>query len=447
MAITLIILFLVIIFFLWHTRKFFYGRYILLFSSMWFASMILMAFDVCQVNGILSSTMTIIVSSTILYIGGYCLFRKKRFDNGYSYLVELDRRINRIFRSKFVILFYCAMIVILFYQFVQILPLLLIEGNMGGGLRVDALLGNLYSPLFYTFNSYLFAPLYNITLPLSGYLIVTNKKWLAQLLTAIYCILYPSLFGGRIAFFVFGLAVLVCYLLCKNSVYNYVRKDIKRLSYLLILFVVVLFSIMSIAKSGDVTNMKDSMEELSDDMLRQPLCYFVCPQKAFDYAIQNNYSSRMGGEMYGRATFASIDYYVNPIINNLEGSHNPNANSIIGHIIQEEPISLSNDVPTWNALYTALFHFYLDFGVIGCLIFSFMFGVLTRLTIILFLEKGSLALFALSFFFIKNSMLSILSYQPVGGEVVPFLVYILLWVIYDKKFYGKQKQRFFYRRA
>lgn len=444
MALALIILFIIIIYFLWHTRKFFYGRYILLFSSIWFATMILMAFDVCQVNGILSSTMAIILSSTIFYIVGYCLFKKNRSDNTYSFLAGLDHRVNRLFSSRIVILFYLVMIIILFYQFVQILPLLLIEGNMGGGLRVDALLGNLYSPLFYTFNVYVFAPLYNITLPISGYLIITNKRVLAQILTAIYCILYPSLFGGRIAFFVFGLAVLICYFLCKNNVFNYVRKDMKRLAYMLILFVMVLFSIMSIAKSGDVTNMKGSLEELSDDMLRQPLRYFVCPQKAFDYAIHNNYTSRMGGDMYGRATFASIDYYVNPIINNMEGGHNPNANSIIGHIIQEEQISLSNNVPTWNALYTALLHFYLDFGVVGCLLFSFLFGFLTRWTIIQFLEKGSLAFFALSFFFIKNSILSILSFQPVGGDVIPFMLYISLWIIYDKNLYGKHKKRFLY---
>ena len=164
MAFALIILFIIIIYFLWHTRKFFYGRYILLFSSIWFATMILMAFDVCQVNGILSSTMAIILSSTIFYIVGYCLFKKNRSDNTYSFLAGLDHRVNRLFSSRIVILFYLVMIIILFYQFVQILPLLLIEGNMGGGLRVDALLGNLYSPLFYTFNVYVFAPLYNITL-------------------------------------------------------------------------------------------------------------------------------------------------------------------------------------------------------------------------------------------------------------------------------------------
>ena len=238
------------------------------------------------------------------------------------------------------------------------------------------------------------------------------------------------------AFFVFGFTVFLCYLWLKNSTHKLVRQDIKRIAAVLAVVVVSLFSIMTIAKSGDVTNAESSFKELREDMVNQPLRYFVCPQKAFEYAIEHDYPSKLGGYMYGRATFACIDFYVNPVMNKMEGSHNPNANSKIGYLIQDEWISLSPNVPNWNALYTALLHFYLDFGVIGCLVFSLLFGILTRWAINKLLKKASLPFFILSFFFMTKCIMSFFSYQPVGGDVLPFLLYCMLWNLFEKNHYG-----------
>lgn len=447
MAITLIFIMCVVSLFLWKRRGNFSGKFIFLFATMWLVDVVLMSFDVYHVNGIRSTTMSLIIFSILLYILGYSLMK------GYgenkvkraALLSSFDKRIESFSRNKALQLIYTIAIIIILTQFFKVLPLLLAEGHMGGGLRVEALTGQLYSPLFYTFNNYIFSPLYRISLPLAGYFLITKKNLFTTFLTFIYCLLYPSLFGGRLSFFIFGFSVALCYLWCKSFNVIIIRKDIKSIITALSIAIVLLFTGMTIAKSGDVSDVKGSFEELKEDMVLQPLRYFVCPLKAFDYAIEHHYPSKLGGYMNGRATFASIDYYVNPVLNRMSGTHDPNANSIIGHLIQEEWISLSSDVPSWNALYTALLHFYVDFGVVGCLFFSFLFGILTRWAINKMTLKVSLPYFFLAFFFMTMSFMSCFSYYPVGGDVMPFLLYIFIWIKLEKSSYVLlQRKRFVY---
>ena len=437
MSVVLIILLLIVVLVLWHSHSDFYGKYIFLFGTVWLVDVVLMSLDVCKVNGIKSNTMSIIVSSTLLYILGFCSLKGKKVSSGNreTLLLMLDKKIEIFARSWLLKLFYMGALIAVLTQFIKVIPLLMMEGQLGGGLRVEALTGLLYSPMFYTFNWYLFSPLYRITLPLTAYLLVTKKDVTTTQLTFLYCLFYPSLFGGRMSFFILGFSVVLCFLWCKSMQVNSVRKDIKRIFVILAVGIVLLFTGMTIAKSGDVSDAKGSFEELKEDIVRQPLRYFVCPLKAFDYAIEQDYPLKLGGYMNGRATFACVDYYVNPVVNKMTGNHNPNSNSKIGYLIQEEWISLSNNVPNWNALYTALLHFYLDFGVIGCFMFSLLFGLITRITINWATQWVSLPLFVLAFFAMTMSFMSFFSYQPVGGDVLPFLFYILVWNLLTKKRY------------
>ncbi|MBM6884028.1 O-antigen polymerase [Bacteroides caecigallinarum] len=430
--ILIVILFIIVVTSLWKNRESFSGKFILIFSGVWFLDMFLVALDASQVGGVKFSILLLVIVSVLAFIMAFMLFRHTRHNVEISHLY-IDKRVDALFNIKIVNIVYIALLGYIVMNIIFVLPILLSAGNMGGGLRVDSLTGNLYPPLFYLLNVYVLGPVYNITLPLMAYLFISGKHKSSFIITLLYCVLYPSLFGGRMSFFIIGLIILLCYLWLTSCKSNYIRKRFKWYVTIMISGIIVLFTIMSIAKSGDITNVEQSFYDLKEDLIKQPIKYFSCPVKALEYAIYNDYPQRMGGYMHGRATLAAFDYYINPIFNILNGTHNPNANSVIGHVIQNEFISFSTEVGYWNALYTALLHFYLDFGWIGCILISFIFGIIASKSCNFVMRTGSLPLFVLSFYILSKSIMSVMSYYPVDGDVLPFLIYIIIWRTKEKR--------------
>lgn len=433
MRIVLLIILLFVIFsILWKSRGSFSGKFILLFAGVWFLDLFLVAVDATQVGGVRFAVFGLVLASVLTFIIAFRLMPKQEVDAEYSHFC-IDKRIDALFNFKIINLAYIILLGYVVMNLMFVLPILLAAGNMGVGLRVDSLTGNLYPPLFYLVNVYVLAPVYNITLPLMAYLFISGKHKFSFVITLLYCILYPSLFGGRMSFFIMGFIILLCYLWVISCKENYIRKGFNKFVTIMASGIVVLFTIMSIAKSGDITNVEQSFQDLKDDLLTQPMKYFSCPVKAFEYAIDHDYPKRIGGYMHGRATLAALDYYINPISNSLSGLSNPNANSVIGHVIQDEWISFSAEVNSWNALYTALLHFYLDFGWFGCILFSFIFGLIASKSCNSVIRSGSVPLLVLSFFVMSKCIMSVMSYYPVDGDVVPFMIYLFIWRFLEKR--------------
>lgn len=428
----LLILFIVIIKVFWKDRGAFSGKFILMFALVWFLEFFLVAVDASNVGGVRLEIFSLVLASVLSFIIAFKNTKKNDADAENSQL-QVDNRIDALFSIKLVNIGYIALLGYVVMNLRYVLPILLAAGNMGGGLRVDSLTGNLYPPFFYLINVYVLAPAYNMSLPLMAYLFISGKHKFSFLLTLLFCILYPSLFGGRMSFFIMGFIILICYLWFISGKLNLIRQGFNKYVSIMAAGIVALFVVMSIAKSGDVSNFKQSFEDIKEDLVTQPLKYFLCPAKAFEYAIDYDYPQRMGGYMHGRATLAAVDYFINPIINVLNGTHDPNANSIIGHVIQDEYISFSTEVESWNALYTAFLHFYLDFGWIGCILVSFFFGIIASKACSSVVRTGSLPLFILSFFILSKSIMSVMSYYPVAGDVVPFLIYLVIWRTIEKR--------------
>lgn len=428
----IVFLFSIVFFRRLHYRHEFTDRFILLFCALWFLDLLMLLFDVPLVGGIKPSIMALVVASLLSFVCGFLTLRVPQSITVNTQEI-IDRKVESLFSSNLVKLFYLLLLGYVIFQFIKVLPILILNGNMGDGLRVDALTGQLYSAWFYKINTYVLAPVYNLTIPLCAYLFITGKKQFCFVITLLYCLIYPSLFGGRTSFFVLALVMLLCYMWCTRNDSKYLRKNFNKFALIMGGSVVFLFVFMTIAKMGDVSNFQGSFNELKEKFITQPVQYFSCPVKAFEYGVTNDIQNQMGGYLYGRATFASLDFYINPIINSLNGVHDPNANSTIGYVLQNEWIFLSQAVPDWNALYTALMHFYLDFGWFGCLMFSFFFGLIAKRVCRSVMTTASLPIYLLSFFILSKCIMSIMSYYPVDGDIVPMFIYIIIWKNYEKR--------------
>lgn len=114
-----------------------------------------------------------------------------------------------------------------------------------------------------------------------------------------------------------------------------------------------------------------NIKELFSLAFSQLYIYTVGPLRALDYALEN-YVSILGYN-FGRMTFGAIDEVIGWEATAF-GVPYEIMNFNYGGITQKTIFIGKGQ--GFNALYTALFHFYFDFGWMGIVLFSFVFGAL-----------------------------------------------------------------------
>lgn len=143
--------------------------------------------------------------------------------------------------------------------------------------------------------------------------------------------------------------------------------------------------------------------------------YSVGPFRALDHAVQH--PSRYGVHA-GRLTFGAVDEMIGYPLRQL-GFDYPIANHIVGEVLQE-PIQIGG--MEFNALYTAPFRFYFDFGVVGVIALSFVFGAAVRGAVRWFQASPTAPTLAILLFLFGVSILSTQTWHLASPSSVVFLV-------------------------
>ena len=99
---------------------------------------------------------------------------------------------------------------------------------------------------------------------------------------------------------------------------------------------------------------------------------------------------------------------------------------------QNETIQVSSDVPNFNALYTALFWFYLDYGILGIVVFPLLFGLLLRGSILLMLRHFNFANIILVFCIFHKIMHFVFDYSFITFHDLLFLLALYILGNYSK---------------
>lgn len=128
-----------------------------------------------------------------------------------------------------------------------------------------------------------------------------------------------------------------------------------------------------------------------EEFSKHVLSYSTGPFRALDYAIQHPSTY---GYHFGRLTFGALDEVIGWPMRML-GVDYQIMNHFMGEITQQ-PIIIGNE--ELNALYTCVFKFYFDFGVIGVIVFPFLFGVGVRKAIALFDARPCFSTFSVMLF-------------------------------------------------
>jgi oligosaccharide repeat unit polymerase len=201
---------------------------------------------------------------------------------------------------------------------------------------------------------------------------------------------YSAVGAGRTAIIDIGLNVVFLFIIKKiispkdplsqNSFSRRFQHINKRRIYYIVLALIAFYGL-----AVYLTSFRTGLPEISvenfiignDVLARQIIVYCTGPFRALEYAI-TNFQGTFGFQ-YGRLTFAAFDELIGYFFRYL-GVDYQVMNHLMGSFISGS-IQIGNN-QSFNALYTCIFNFYFDFGIIGVIILPFLYGLLFRKIIV-----------------------------------------------------------------
>lgn len=319
----------------------------------------------------------------ILFLGfgsfflGYAISRShiKRYpihiSDGQNLLTFLNK--NYLFWSVFFIAFGTIL-----YMAVTQWKVILFQGGLGN-LKLDffELVFNNNSALYFFYQMVIF-PLFHLSSIMFAYLMLNGGKKKYIICFLLYAIIFSFVGGKRGYFAIIFEYYVIAFVVTKVSqgagLWGLIRSSYKLI--LLAAFVYIAAAFMT-SLSGGLDGDTDKLKESGAENAKNLVVYNIGAYRALDYALNNDYLDKAGGYQLGRATLGgAIDYYGAGILNRLGIPIQPvRANTM--SLLQNNSIYVGSETE-FNYVYTAFMYFYFDFGVIGVVLFSFLFGWFVR---------------------------------------------------------------------
>lgn len=281
----------------------------------------------------------------------------------------------------------------------------------------DLIFGNTYLGMIWSWIGYPYFYLLIIIFSIN----ILNKRYFNPwvYLSLIFIFLYGYVGSGRGPFIlilqVFIIVQLIDSKINIKSVTINAKKKIK--SSIENKWVLAFLFITLIPSLGYTTAIRRGRFDVSfDNMIyglelffKQVVVYNIGPFRAFDYALMANYLGKIGF-LYGKGALASIDYLIFSFFAMLGQRIFNASNNIINDYLQLQNIKIGYN-QFLNYAYTQFLIFYLDFGVLGIVVFSFAMGFLFRKAINYYLESPNIFSFTLLIYFTVAVINSNFSYQ------------------------------------
>lgn len=183
----------------------------------------------------------------------------------------------------------------------------------------------------------------------------------------------------------------------------------RRVFPIIIILSVILFlgisaiGLLRVKLDVSVNNFSSSIYEV---ILEPFITYFSLPIAAFDYGVRHLFNKE--SLYYGTATFAGLEeLFFTPFLFINKFFNFDIANARLGSLMT--PTFYFNSTHGWNALFTGVINYYLDFGYIGIILYPFFIGYTFSKLIVVFLRKNDffhLMLLAVFFTWMFNNMIS-----------------------------------------
>lgn len=346
---------------------------------------------------------------------------------------------DKITNSKFVILLEIIEMILLFYYFIKYNKIIqTIPSDQIRIARFTLLFSNAFETLFY---NYIISGALDISIIIFSILLVNKKfKNLTFIIISINVILYTLIGLGRMTIFEIMIYIFIAFIYTKNLKISLNIKSIFRiLTIMLIIFIV--FTFMLCIRTKDISiSIIDNIKLGISNQTSQTIEYFLGGLRMLDYYIVNGFNE-FDGMTYGRATFAGIEeiilYPLKGIGFDVNSFNNMAAN------IMERPLIIGEGNHYFNAFYTQIMNFYLDFGMWGVIIYSILHALFIVLTVQLYRKNKDVTSFMLLLFATNNLIFTVIKwpYQS-GTKVFELIILVLITFIcnYRRKEVGKQSE-------
>lgn len=335
-------------------------RILFLFVSYWGVALTISSIGVPGLNTPSMFSLSMLLISVVMFTLGFLVVKAREYEYTPS-SDDLHLLFQKIHNSRFFLLLVIIATVLSVVLFAMMRVVLAQVGDLGE-VRTMYFDGSLFGGAIGWVMTFFLTPIHYICIPLLGYGIFFKRDW-KTFLIAVFLLTYVSLGGGRFGYMRIAAGILFVIFCMFNEI------KLKRKQWMsFIVAMVGLVYFMALVSNSRSTHDGNFYENTFFSFLH----YLCGPMSAFDYAINNDYVRQMGGYTLGRLTFSSVDDLVYLFMRVLGFRiYNPMPDLI--EIKQDTQIVIGDT--TWNALYTAVLYYWLDGGIIGCVIFPFLIGI------------------------------------------------------------------------
>lgn len=392
----------------------------------WSASIILSQFGLYGLNIPDNRTITYVSIHLISFYLGYILIGRDYVKNYLHYEqieLSLDNSVKTILSNKIFWALFAILFLYVTSLYAKMRAFLMVTQSLGE-VRTAFYQEDFYGPYFYYINLLVLTPISCILLFLWGYMTI-KKRNIPWILIGLYLLMFFSLGGGRLGYFKIFMGVVFVWQFLFYGRNLFKQLFSRRFLFLASLTVALYFLIVytTSARMGNVSAANSFEEDYVEQTNTQLVSYFVGPLVAFDYALNDDYTSKIGGYKYGALTFASVEELLYIGVLRLDRQYHRPIEKYVDQT-QNNYVWIGKQT-TWNALYTWCLYFYCDFGIVGLILFPFIFGLMFRKLIFYCCRRPNMYSISLLCFFYVDIILSVMKYS---WQSFTILLMILLYI-------------------
>ena len=382
---------------------------ILIYVSYWHISLLLCSINPFGYFHVKDSTYLLLLGHVVTFLIGFIIVKIP--DISYSPPIDID--VLKLIKKKLFLFLFTVSFIFVTVMLFRVRDLLLVYAisDVRGDFGELVLEGSGVASLFYNVVA---RCVFHFSLCLVSFMLFFQSSWRYISLLFTYILLFAIIQGGRnqfltIGFYILSLLILSSYIQSRKKGLREIYDISRSLKVILIIVGVGIFFIMSYltaARKGYNTIDNDALVQSSISLSEKFGTYSAGPIVAFDQGINGSVIKKKK-QYYGAATFGGVDKHISILFNQF-GIKIPKASNEVTYILQENRILIGPDL-SWNYAYTSCFNYYMDFGLLGILVFPFIFGIFVRNYIALLYRQLSIYTIALFSFICFCMYMSVFS--------------------------------------
>ena len=264
--------------------------------------------------------------------------------------------------------------------------------------------------------------------------LLTNKKIKNPIFifSTITILLYSLIGYSRMIYLNIVIYIFINILLKPNLKELINVKNIIKIILIGFALIIILFGMLYARICKSSAPIKDNISKTLNNQTEQIIEYSVGGFRLLDHFIKNGFENFPRKYTYGQATFAGIEEIILYPIKGI-GVEIDSFNNIIGDYTQK---SIKIGAKTnFNAFYTCVMNFYLDYGLIGVILFPILHSMLIIFSLKQYYLKKDIFSFMLLNFVLLNLFFSIIRWNYQSGTSVFVLVVLVGMSCFKPYFY------------